>query len=461
MFKRFKHVHFVGIGGIGMSGIAEVLLNMGYQVSGSDLRSSPVTLRLKNLGAHIHAGHGPENVAGSDVVVYSSAVKEDNVEVREALHRKIPVIPRAEMLAELMRMKYSVAIAGTHGKTSTTSLIGVILSEAGLDPTLVIGGRLDILGSSARLGKGDLLVAEADESDRSFLLLSPTIAVVTNIDEEHMEYYRDIEDLKDTFARFLNKVPFYGAGIVCLDEPHIQSIIPQLKRSVITYGFSRQADVTGSKVAIKGFETRFTVRHAGRKLGDITLKIPGKHNALNGLAAVAVSIDLGIDFSTIQKALNNFQGTDRRCQLKGEVGGVMVLDDYGHHPTEIRMTLSSIKEGWKRRMIAVFQPHRFSRVNFLMEEFCTSFYEADAVVVTDIFKAGEASIPGVTAEAVTAGIKKHGHKDVTLIKDFDEIVDYLAEKIRPGDIVVTLGAGTVYQVAEKLVQRLQEPDRHD
>jgi UDP-N-acetylmuramate--alanine ligase len=271
-----------------------------------------------------------------------------------------------------------------------------------------------------------------------------------------MEYYQDLDDLKDTFARFLNKVPFYGTGIVCLDEPHVQSIIPRLKRFVMTYGFSRQADVKGSKVKIRGFETRFTVTHKGEALGDIVLNIPGRHNVLNGLAAVAVSVDLGIDFPTIQKALRNFRGTDRRCQLKGEVNGVTVLDDYGHHPTEIRLTLSGIKEGWKRKIIAVFQPHRYTRVNFLMEEFCTSFYEADAVVVTDIYPAGETPIPDVTAEAVTAGITKHGHKDVVLIKDFDEIVDYLARKVEPNDIVVTLGAGTVYQVAEKLVQRLQE-----
>ena len=456
MFRKIKHVHFVGIGGIGMSGIAEVLLNMGYQISGSDLKRSSITERLHELGAVIGYGHAPGNLSGADVVVYSSAVREDNLEVREAMQQKIPVIPRAEMLAELMRMKYSIAIAGTHGKTTTTSLIGTILSQTGLDPTLVIGGRLNILGSSARLGKGDILVAEADESDRSFLMLTPTIAVVTNIDEEHMEHYRDLDDLKDTFAEFLNKIPFYGTGIVCLDEPHIQAIIPRLKRSVITYGFSRQADLIGSRVKICGFDTRFTVTCRGDELGEITLKIPGRHNVLNGLAAIAVSIDLGIDFSVIQKSLNEYQGAERRCQLKGDVGGVMILDDYGHHPTEIRLTLSAIKEGWKRRIIAIFQPHRYSRVRFLMDEFSTSFYEADAVVVTDIYPAGETPIPEVTAETVTASIKNHGHKDVVLIKTFDEIVDYLAKKIRPDDIVVTLGAGTVYQVAEKLVQRLKE-----
>ncbi|MCD6451820.1 MAG: UDP-N-acetylmuramate--L-alanine ligase [Acidobacteria bacterium] len=455
MFRRYKRVHFVGIGGIGMSGIAEVLLNLGYYVSGSDLKRSRITERLAKLGAKITYDHKPENIEGADVVVYSSAVSLDNPELMAAKERQIPVIPRAEMLGELMRMKFSVAVAGSHGKTSTTSMIAVVLNEAGLDPTIVIGGRLNIIGSSAKLGRGDLLVAEADESDGSFLKLFPTIAVVTSIDKEHLDYYHDLEDIKRAFVDFVNKVPFYGTGILCLDEVNVQSIIPLIYRRKLTYGMSSQADLMAGDVEIKGFSSQFSVFFRGERLGELKLRVPGYHSVYNALAAVAVGLDLEIPFDTIKRALEVFSGADRRLEKKGEVKGILVLDDYGHHPTEIKVTLRAVKEGWGRRLIVVFQPHRYTRTKFLLDEFGRSFYQADKVIVSEIYPAGEKPIPGITGELIAEKIREFGHKGVIYVPELKDIPKLLLDEVEKGDIVLTLGAGNVYKVGEEFLTLLK------
>lgn len=434
-----------------MSGIAEVLLNLGYRVSGSDLKPSPITDRLAALGGHVIQGHLPRNVEGADVVVISSAVRPDNAEVLEARHRKIPVIPRVEMLAELMRLKYGIAIAGSHGKTTTTSMIATVLDQVGLDPTIVIGGRLNTLGSNARLGKGDFLVAEADESDRSFLKLSPTIAVVTNIDREHMDHYADLNDLKNAFLMFSNKVPFYGAAIMCLDDVNVQEILPRIERPAITYGTSVQADFTATRIKTQGLNVSFLANYQGKALGPINLKVPGKHNALNALAAVAVGMNLDADFGRIAEALESFQGADRRFQIKGELNGVVVVDDYGHHPTEIRATLAAAKGFDDHRLVVVFQPHRYTRTQDLFEEFSHAFYDAHMLIVTDIYAASEDPIEGVSAKGLVENIKKYGHRDVTYIKEFDQIVRVLKEKTRPGDLLITLGAGDVWKIGEQFL----------
>ena len=452
MLRKTRRIHFVGIGGSGMSGIAEVLINLGYEVTGSDLEEGATVQRLRGLGGKVHRGHRADNVGEADVVVVSSAVKSDNPEVQEARRRQIPVIPRAEMLAELMRIKHGVAIAGSHGKTTTTSMVATILSGAGLDPTIVIGGRLGTLGSNAKLGKGELLVAEADESDGSFLRLTPTIAVVTNIDPEHLEHYGQFANLQRAFADFLNKVPFYGIGIVCLDEPSVQQILPSLTRRVVTYGFSAQADLSASAVELKEFHASFDVALLRRKLGRVVLQVPGRHNVSNALAAIAVGLDLEIPFATIAAQLKEFRGADRRFHLKGETGGVMVIDDYGHHPVEILATLSAAKKGWGRRTVVVFQPHRYTRVGALLGEFARAFYDADVLAVTDIYSAGEAPIPGVTCEAVAHAIEEHGHKDVTLVKDLKEVPGWLQSRVREGDMVITLGAGTVYKAGDEFLR---------
>jgi UDP-N-acetylmuramate--alanine ligase len=397
LFRKAQHIHFVGVGGSGMSGIAEVLLNLSFTVSGSDLAQTPVTGRLATLGAKIFHGHAAENIVGADVVVISSAVSAGNPEVAEARRRGVPVIPRAEMLSELMRMKYGVAIAGSHGKTSTTSMVAQVLSGAGLDPTIVIGGRLNILDSSAKLGTGDLMVAEADESDGSFLRLAPTIAVVTNIDAEHLNHYGSMEALVDAFTGFLNKVPFYGMGIVCLDDPQIQAIMPRLTRTLMTYGLASQADLVGTSLELKEFSSRFEVTFRGRWLGDVRLRVPGRHSIYNALAAIGVGLEFDLKFSDIAGHLADFSGADRRFQHRGTAGDIMVIDDYGHHPTEIRATLDAAREGWKRRTVVVFQPHRYSRVQSLLEEFARSFYQADVLVVTEIYRAGEEPIPVLRA----------------------------------------------------------------
>ncbi|MGH9867279.1 MAG: UDP-N-acetylmuramate--L-alanine ligase [Candidatus Polarisedimenticolia bacterium] len=452
MFRKAQHIHFVGIGGSGMSGIAEVLLNLSFTVSGSDLARTPVTERLASLGARVFSGHEAAHIEGADVVVISSAVSSNNPEVVEARHRKVPVIPRAEMLGELMRMKYGVAIAGSHGKTSTTAMVAQVLSGGGLDPTIVIGGRLNILGSGAKLGSGDLMVAEADESDGSFLGLAPTIAVVTNIDAEHLNHYGSMEALVDAFAGFLNKVPFYGVGVVCLDDPQIQAIIPRLSRTLLTYGLASQADLVATNVELKGFDTRFEVTARGRWLGDVRLKVPGRHSVHNALAAIGVGLEFDLKFSDIAHHLAQFSGADRRFQLKGEVGNIMVVDDYGHHPTEIRATLSAAKEGWKRRTVVVFQPHRYTRVAALMEDFSRSFYQADVLIVTEIYRAGEEPIPGVTGETLAEAVTLHGHRQTLYAKDLDEAGRLARKALQPGDMLITLGAGDVWKVGERYLK---------
>jgi UDP-N-acetylmuramate--alanine ligase len=458
MFRRIQHVHFVGIGGIGMSGIAEVLANMGFRVSGSDLRRSPVTERLVSMGAEVFEGHRAENVGDSHVVVRSTAVRDDNPEVEEARRRSIPVIARAEMLAELMRLKpYNVAVAGSHGKTTTTSMVGQVLGKAEMDPTIVVGGIVGAFGSNARVGKSDLMVVEADESDRSFLMLSPTIAIVTNIDREHMDYYRDMSDVRKCFADFVNKVPFYGAAILCLDDPHVQAVIPEVTRRRVTYGLSAQADVSAREVRYdQEFGSRFTVRRAGEPVGQISLRVPGLHNVYNALAAVAVGFELDVPFETIANALGEFAGVNRRFQFKGDEAGVLVVDDYGHHPTEIQATLAAAKIGSAgRRMVVLFQPHRYTRTKDLMDEFARSFNNADVVLVSDIYAASEDPIEGVTAETLVDAIHRYGHKDVRHVGPLDDAVRAALEELREGDLVITLGAGSISRAGEQLVEALK------
>jgi UDP-N-acetylmuramate--alanine ligase len=454
VFRKYQHVHFVGIGGSGMSGIAEVLLNLGYRVSGSDLRRSSVTDRLTSRGARIAEGHAAENVGEAHVVVTSTAVRRDNPEVIEARRRGIPVIPRAEMLAELMRLKYGIAIAGSHGKTTTTSMVALVLDRGGLDPTVVVGGRLGVLGSGARLGKGDFMVAEADESDRSFLKLTPTIAVVTNIDREHLDTYRDLADVQDAFVGFLNKVPFYGACVLCLDDPPVQDVLPRVERRVISYGLTPQARVSARDVALGPTGSSFAVAVDDRSLGPITLMVPGAHNVANALAAVAVGLDLELDFSAIRAGLESFTGVDRRFQMRGEAGGILVIDDYGHHPTEIRATLDTLRRrAGSRRTVVLFQPHRYTRTQALWDEFCKAFLQSDVLLLTDIYPASEEPIPGVTAEALAQAIAQRGHRQVAWVGDLKAACERLAEEAREGDVVLTLGAGSVWTAGEELLRR--------
>ncbi len=451
MFRKIQKLHFVGIGGIGMSGIAELLLNLGYQVSGSDMRLSPVTERLAALGGKINVGHSAANVQGSDVVIISSAVHSDNAEVIEAKRLQIPVIPRAEMLAELMRLKYGIAVAGSHGKTTTTSIIATVLVHGGFDPTAVIGGRLNAFGSNAKLGKGDFLVAEADESDGSFLKLSPAIAVVTNIDREHLDHYAGLNEIQTAFAAFANKVPFYGAAILCLDDPNVQAIIPQIERRIVTYGTSNQADLIGSHIEFHGFGASFQVRHKGNPLGTVNLRIPGKHGVLNSLAAIATGLELEIPFEKIASALASFQNADRRFQIKGSKDDVLVVDDYGHHPTEIAATLSAARNASDRRIVTVFQPHRHTRTKALEEDFARAFNNADVLLVLPIYAAGEAPIPGTSAERLVELIKKYGHRNVIYASDFSAVRTILKNKLRGGDLLITLGAGDVWKVGEEFL----------
>jgi UDP-N-acetylmuramate--alanine ligase len=459
MFRHFQHVHFVGIGGIGMSGIAEVLANLGFRVSGSDLKSSSVTERLQSLGVECREGHAAENVGDAHVVVRSTAVREDNPEIVEARRRSIPVIPRAEMLAELMRLKsQTVAVAGSHGKTTTTSMVATVLGYANLDPTFVVGGVVGAYRSNARLGKSDLMVVEADESDRSFLMLTPTIAVVTNIDREHMDYYKDMTDVRKCFEDFVNKVPFYGAAILCLDDPHVQAVIPHVERRRVTYGLSAQADVSAHGIRFDGgFGSSFTVWRGDAAIGDVTLRVPGLHNVYNSLAAICVALELEIPFEQIANALTEFTGAERRFQRKGEEAGVLVVDDYGHHPTEVKATLAAAKIGSAgRRIVVLFQPHRYTRTHDLMEEFARSFNNADVLFVTDIYAASEDPIEGVTAEALTEAIKSYGHKNAQAVGALDGAVEILREQVRAGDLVITLGAGTITRVGDQLLKLLRE-----
>ena len=458
MFKRYQQIHFVGIGGVGMSGIAEVLLTLGYRVTGSDLRRTEAVERLERLGAKIFAGHEPSHVEGAHVVVYSSAVARDNVEVQVARQRGVPVIARAEMLAELMRLKYGIAIAGTHGKTTTTSMVAAVLGAAGLDPTVVVGGRVLGLGTNARLGQGEFLVAEADESDGSFLKLSPTIAVVTTVDAEHLDHYADLDAIRDAFLTFVNKVPFYGSAVLCLDQPNIQQMIPLIEKRVVTYGLESGADITARRLSFSGMQSRFEILHRGKALGAAAIQVPGRHNVLNALAAVGVGLDLEVPFERIQQALSGFAGVQRRFQIRGEAAGVLVVDDYGHHPAEIRATLAAAKAGFDRRVLTVFQPHRYTRTRHLRQEFFTAFYQSDVLIVMDIYAAGEAPIPGVHAKDLADGVAAHGHREV-LYMDGDRagIVNYLCETTRPGDLVLTLGAGDVGQLGAELLTRLHDP----
>jgi UDP-N-acetylmuramate--alanine ligase len=458
MFHRIRHVHLVGIGGIGMSGIAEVLCNLGFRVSGSDLKRSSVTDRLEQMGIEVHEGHRAEFVGDAQVVVRSTAVRDDNPEVLAARERSIPVIPRAEMLAELMRLKQdTVAVAGSHGKTTTTSMIGTVLGGAGLDPTVVVGGVVGAFGSNARLGKSDLMVVEADESDRSFLMLTPTFAVVTNIDREHMDYYSDMDDMRDCFANFVNKVPFYGAAVLCLDDPHVQAVIPRVKRRRITYGLSAQADISAHAIRFdRPFGSTFTVWQGTEVVGDVTLNRPGLHNIYNALAAVAIGFELGVLFDVTAQALASYTGVNRRFQFKGEAAAVLVIDDYGHHPTEVRATLAAAKVGSKgRRMVVLFQPHRYTRTRDQLDEFARSFNNADVLLVTDIYAASEDPIEGITAEVLTEAIKSYGHKNAAYVGSLETAVKALVSEARPGDMVVTLGAGNVYQAGEQLLELLK------
>lgn len=456
MYRRGKiqHIHFVGIGGIGMSGIAEVLLNLGYQVSGSDTKETEVTRRLQSLGARVSCGHRRENLKEADVVVTSSAIRKGNPEVEAAEERLIPVIPRAEMLAELMRMKIGIAIAGTHGKTTTTSLISTVLAAGGLDPTVVIGGRLNSIGSNARLGQGEYLVAEADESDGSFLKLMPTIAVVTNIDPEHLDYYKGIDEIKETFLSFLDKIPFFGLAVLCLDHPNVQSLLPRLKKRFTTYGLTTQADYQAKEIVFEGLSTSFDVVHRHQEIGRLSLRMPGLHNVYNALATLATAFELDIPFQVVQETLRDFGGIQRRFQIKGEKKGVLVVDDYGHHPVEIMATLKAARTGWAKRIIAVFQPHRYTRTQALFKDFLTAFYDADVLILTDIYPAGEDRIEGVESKALFEGLREYGHKDVTYLSDKKEIVEHLLRIILPGDLVITLGAGDIWQVSEELVNGL-------
>lgn len=456
MYGKIERIHFVGIGGIGMSGIAEVLLNLGYKVSGSDLRQSDTTDRLASLGGEIYFGHSRENITAVDVVVTSTAVHDDNPEVVEAKRRMIPVIPRAEMLAELMRMKYGIAIAGTHGKTTTTSMVATVLTHGGIDPTIVIGGKLNTLGTNAKLGQGQFLVAEADESDGSFLKLSPTIAVVTNIDADHLDFYTGgIEQIKSTFVDFINKIPFYGLAVLCLEDRNVAEILPRVKKRFVTYGLSSQADIRATNVRLEGGTTSFVAHYKGYRMGEISFSMPGAHNVLNALACIAVAMELDVPFAQIQEGFATFGGVGRRFQVKGEVNGITVVDDYGHHPAEIRATLAAGKGGWPdRRLVVAFQPHRFSRTKELFAEFVTCFYDADVLVLTDIYPAGELPIEGVTAERLAEEIRKHGQRDVTYVADREALPDHLLEVVQPGDIVLTLGAGNIWQTGETLLRKI-------
>jgi UDP-N-acetylmuramate--alanine ligase len=453
-YKGFHKVHFIGIGGIGMSGIAEVLINLGYEVSGSDLKKSDMTERLKKLGAVVHYGHLAKNLAEADVVVTSTAVKGDNTEVIEAKARNIPVIPRAEMLSELMRIKYGVAVAGTHGKTTTTSMIATVMGMANLDPTIVIGGKLDYIGSNAKLGEGEFLVAEADESDGSFLMLKPTIAVITNIEEEHMDYYKNLDDIKEDFTTFANSVPFYGLSILCLEHENVQAIIPKIKRRFLTYGFSPQADIYATGLRFEKLTSTFAVNYEGELWGEITLHMPGSHNVLNAVSAVAVGMEVGLDFATVKKALSGFTGVHRRFQVKGEAAEIVVVDDYGHHPTEIMATLKAARNFWDGRIVAVFQPHRYTRTRDLFDNFLTAFFTADVLVITEIYPAGENPIEGVESKKIYEGIRRRGMKEIYFVPDKKDLSKELLKIARPKDMVITLGAGDIYKIGEEFLSLL-------
>jgi UDP-N-acetylmuramate--alanine ligase len=463
MFRgRVRRIHFVGIGGIGMSGLAEILRSLGFEVSGSDLRSNDSTRRLEGLGVRVVVGHAAENVVGADVVVYSSAVRPDNSEIVQARELEIPIILRAEMLAELMRTRYAVTIAGSHGKTTTTSLVATILRAAGLDPTVVVGGKVNALGSNARLGEGDLFVAEADESDGSFLKLTPTIAVVTNIDPEHLDHYGTHDAVKEAFVEHANRVPFYGLAVLCIDHPAVQEILPRLERRFVTYGISRQADYRAKNVGYDGLIARFDAYRRLDPLGTFALHMPGAHNVLNALAAIAVADELEVPLDVVREAMESFGGVQRRFTVvgqpsferRGKRGDVMVVDDYGHHPAEIEATLNAAQGGFDRRVVVAFQPHRYTRTQLLFDEFTRAFNKADVLLVTDVYAAGESPIEGATGEALADAIRAHGHRAVTYVQDKKRVATVLSEMVEPGDLVIALGAGDINASARELLALL-------
>ena len=458
MFRSIKKLHFIGIGGIGMSGIAEILLDQGFKISGSDRAHSEVTERLHNLGARTFEGHRASNIADDvDTVVYSSAVQPDNPEILEAQRRKIPIVRRAEMLAEVMRLKYGIGIAGTHGKTTTTSMTSLVLMEGGLDPTVIVGGKLSGLGgTNARLGRGEFIVVEADEVDRSFLSISPTIAVLTTLETDHLDCYRDLEDIKSAFVQFANKVPFYGFVVLCLDEPALLDIMPNLsKKKIITYGLNPQADVQAVDIRHKNNTTTYTLIRADKELVAITLQVPGKHNVQNSLGAIAVGLELGVPFEKIKVGIEKFTGVYRRWEKKGELNGISVYDDYAHHPTECRATLSGVKAGWRRRVVCVFQPHLYSRTRDFYEDFGKSFLLSDVLVVTDVYPAREEPIQGITGELIVNAAKQFGHKDAHYVPDKKQIPSFLRTVVKDGDIVITMGAGDIWKYGEEFLKQVQ------
>ncbi|SDT84085.1 UDP-N-acetylmuramate--L-alanine ligase [Desulfobacula phenolica] len=455
MYQKNYHIHFVGIGGIGMSGIAELLLHLGYKVSGSDLKLSPITRRLEENGGIIFQGHSKEQVAGASVVVTSSAISRENPEVIRAKELSVPIIPRAEMLAELMRIKYSIAVSGAHGKTSTTSMIAQILNTAGLDPTVIIGGLLKGLDTNALHGKGEYIIAEADESDGSFLKYSPAIAAVTNIDLEHLDFYNDIEDIKNNFVQFINSVPFYGLAILCLDNEHIQDILPRINVRYTTYGMTAQSDLQAREIFFHGSKSIFQIFYHENHMGEISLNLAGSHNISNALAAIATALELNIPFKTVKEALEQIEGVKRRLEIKGKKKGIMVMDDYGHHPTEIMATLTAIRKSYKdKRLIVVFQPHRYTRTQGLFHEFTRSFYQSDILIVLPIYAASEKKIKGVDAQHLCKSIMEHGHKDVSYAPDFTQALSMITHKVKNDDIVLTLGAGDIYTLGETLIDIL-------
>lgn len=458
MFSSIKKLHFVGIGGIGMSGIAEILIDQGFSITGSDRAASDNTERLSQLGARVKIGHAAGNLEPDvDALVYSSAVGPDNPEVVEAQKRKIPVIRRAEMLAEVMRLKYGIGIAGTHGKTTTTSMISLVLLEGGIDPTVIVGGRLrGLAGSNARLGRGEFIVVEADEFDRSFLSITPTIAVLTTLETDHLDCYRDLDDIKSAFVQFAAKVPFYGFVVLCMDEPALQDIMPKIRNKIITYGLNSQADLQAVDLVHRKNTTRFIAVRGGKDIGEVELQIPGKHNVQNALAAIAVGLELKVPFAQVKAGIEKFTGVFRRWEVKAEMDGVTVVDDYAHHPTEIRATLAAAKAGWRRRVIGVFQPHLYSRTRDFYDEFGRAFFNADVLVLTDVYPAREEPIQGVSGELIANAAREFGHKQVHYVPDKKSVPAYLMSIVQPGDMVITMGAGDIWKYGEEFVTKLRE-----
>lgn len=456
MLRRVKTVHFVGIGGIGMSGIAEVMLNLGFEITGSDLRESDTTRRLVKLGAKVYLGHHPENLGEPQVVVYSSAVKADNPELLAARARRVPVVARGEMLAELMRMKYGIAVTGAHGKTTTTSLITAVLAGAGLDPTAVIGGKVRAMGSNAKLGKGKLLVCEADESDGTFLKMSPTVVVMTNIDAEHLDHYRNIEEISATFRQFVEKIPFYGYAVICWDDPRLRALMEGFEHRYLSYGLHPEATFRAEEVTVEGFSSRFTVYRGGERLGRVRLVLPGLHNVVNCLAAIAVAAEEGVGFKQIGEALRSFGGVERRFQVKGNVAGITVVDDYAHHPQEIKATLRAARGCTRNRVMALFQPHRYTRMKALFDQFAGAFEDVDVLLVTDIYPAGEEPIPGVEAVRLVEAMLKNGKNRVAYIPDRELMLERACQMLAPGDLAITLGAGDIWSLSDALVERLKQ-----